>query len=134
MKFIPINNNSEKNLTNIRLYSNNKLYNQSANPQKFPINSVDSITQNESNPYKQIIKNPINLNNTINTKPKTPIGNREYFDDSIKKVDDASNIVKEITCDHRGFFSNNASKSNLNQTSKTSFNKIDTFINKFLNK
>ena len=58
------------------------------------------------------------------------------MDDSIKKVEEASNtnIVKELNCENRGLTSNYATKSNLNTTSKSNGNKVDSYINKFLNK
>ena len=138
-----ISNSTEKKITNIGQYNNNnqnikKHSSQLGQSQKLPINTGESkLNSSESNLNKQSAKNLNTLNNSIsNSKPTVPIRKDDNMDDSIKKVEEASNtnIVKELNCENRGLTSNYATKSNLNTTSKSNGNKVDSYINKFLNK
>ena len=136
-----INRNSDKRFINISQYNNNynirKFSNQSGHQNKFPINSTDSNSLiNESNQVpKQTGKNYSSLNNSIaNLKQKTPVRRPEYMDDSIRKVEDSNNIVKESNENKPLSLNQQNSKINISQNSKSNNNKLDNYINKFLNK
>lgn len=77
-----------------------------------PKNSVDpGIVINETNPKKQNVNNSINLSNSIsNSMPKDHDRKCDYFDDSIKKIDDVSVIIKDLYSDNIGMSNNYTSK------------------------
>jgi hypothetical protein len=135
-------NRNDKKFSNLSQYNNNYNLRRYSNPSnyqnKFPVNSLDSSSIiNESNQgLKQPAKNYLSSNNSVsNLKQKTPVRRPEYLDDSIKKVEDSNNLVKESNENKPYSISQQqTNKLNFSQSSKTGINKLDNYINKFLNK
>jgi hypothetical protein len=135
-------NKNDKKFSSLSQYNNNYNLRRYSNPSvyqnKFPVNSIDSSSViNESNQgSKQTTKNYLSSNNSIsNLKQKTPVRRPEYLDDSIRKVEDSNNTVKDSNENKLYVFNQQqSSKVNFSQSSKTNINKLDNYINKFLNK
>jgi hypothetical protein len=135
-------NRNDKKFSSLSQYNNNYNLRRYSNPSvyqnKFPVNSIDSSSIiNESNQgSKQNTKNYLSSNNSItNLKQKTPVRRPEYLDDSIRKVEDSNNLIKDSN-ENKTLSLNQqqSSKMNFSQNSKTNINKLDNYINKFLNK
>ena len=128
----PIKTISDKKISNIAQYNNNnpttkKPPSQFAYPQKFPINSLDSNQiNNDLNQInsKNSAKNLATSNYSSN-KAKSATRKTDIVDDSVRKVEDSISTVKEA---------NNGTTRGPSQTTKTSNNKLDNYINKFINK